>query len=250
MNEVWTVADLPRLIGKILAESRQAMQHPGRVCDLVDAMTNLWGRLGTLQEATIVVKGVLVYVLQETQIEERDPVSGEYLHLWQKAPMLWDADGDVIPPPPTWEMYCEQHLGLSSAQASNLKRNFQVYVQRCGWTVEEMLQAGGSRLNVARSTVEKLHPNVPDDLVDAIRGGMTVMELTVHCDQVGTRAQRHKLQIRGSAVYDADVETIHLEVELSLGNDSWTLYGWEIEVDHVPANLHLPMMALLNRKFR
>lgn len=53
----------------------------------------------------------------------------------------------------TWEEFCINHLGMSPGEASNKKRNWEIYRIDMGYGLIDLLIAGVQRLNVARATI-------------------------------------------------------------------------------------------------
>ena len=53
----------------------------------------------------------------------------------------------------TWEEFCLHHLDMGPSEASNKKRNWEIYKIELGYGLIDLLIAGVQRLNVARSTM-------------------------------------------------------------------------------------------------
>lgn len=74
----------------------------------------------------------------------------------------------------TWEEFCLHHLDMNPSEASNKKRNWEIYFVELGYGLIDLLIAGVQRLNVARSTMincMKAHPVVfPEKLLLAVFG--------------------------------------------------------------------------------
>lgn len=72
----------------------------------------------------------------------------------------------------TWSEFCLAHLEMDGSTASNYWKLWELYVQRLGFPVPDLLVAGVSKLVAARKTVEATYPVVSERLTDALFGNL------------------------------------------------------------------------------
>jgi len=134
----------------------------------IPATQSLWPVLDRADDASFVGKSALVYDLSQTIVKAE---SGELQPKWRVTPLVKGEDGEYhLPSAETWEEYCLVHLGMHFSTASAYKRIWEVYVERLGWGLDDLVRAGKSKLAASVGEVARQYPDVDQRLLNVLRG--------------------------------------------------------------------------------
>jgi hypothetical protein len=140
----------------------------------IPATQALWAIVQEADDASFVGKSALIYDLYATMVD----VLGERPRpKWTQTPLAGDEN---LPMSKTWEEYCLTHLGMHFSTASGYRRIWEVFRVRMGYSLEEMLRAGKSKLSTAVGEVAREYPQVDERLVGVLFGDE---HACVHCEQ-------------------------------------------------------------------
>ena len=132
--------------------------------EVAGVVADSWSRLTLMDDLSFILKGALIHVLATTKLEEYDQF------LWERIQIARGADGEYLAPSVTWKLFCVQHLGSPHQTISNMKRNFEVFYHKVGFSLDEMLLAGRSKLKLARALMESNHPNRDPEIMEFLLG--------------------------------------------------------------------------------
>jgi hypothetical protein len=133
---------------------------------VVDRTVSMWHQAHRNGELCEVLQWGIIYSLRATVIP-----SGEHAG---KAKWQITILDPRYPLALTWEEFCINHLGMSPGEASNKKRNWEIYKRDLGYDLIDLLIAGVQRLNVARAMIadcaKKTPVIFPEKLLTAVFG--------------------------------------------------------------------------------
>ena len=119
---------------------------------VVEQTVGLWRAVHGNGDLLEIVKWGLIYSLKMTVVTDGHHASKAK---WQVT-QLRDR-----PFARTWVEFCAEHLDMSPSEASNKKRNWEIYHIELGYPLVDLLIAGVQRLNVARATLNDCLKSVP-----------------------------------------------------------------------------------------
>lgn len=266
-------------LNAVLDEARSLETDSTDWPEVTGVIAASWNRLGYMDDLSFVLKGALIDALSTIKMEEYD----EYL--WQRTQIARDMNGLYLAPSATWQLFIKQHLGMKYTTAMNLKLTYQVFYHKVGFTLQQMLVAGRSKLKLARKFVEGLHPGRDEEIMEALIGalrcgacdGTQQEDDPWTCESCGEKYEPVKpdtytelealLKKRALApddgvriVIEGDVEADDVEIRVvaSIIRDGETVYLplWEIPLlspgtigEGVPEDWLQEVMILLQRKF-
>ena len=118
----------------------------------------MWPRLQEVGDAADVCKAALVYSLSETTVEDENGVPRAKWEVTKIAidPAQDDPDEELMPYSATWTEFCLVHLGMAKSTASKYKRIWQVYHEKLGYGLDDLLMAGVFKLGISVGILSKM----------------------------------------------------------------------------------------------
>jgi len=189
----------------------------------------------------------------------------------------------------TWEEYCYNHLGMTPSEASNKKRNWEVYADQIGYGFRDLVRAGVQRLNIARSCFAKGlqtqalvdgvfgrhnvcsecgaevvmdYRNPPKEcpecgkpFVPVAPAKVALVQLEVDAIKNANKDQTEPVRVQADLERDGD--TLILLPFIQLGEDRYNLPSWEIPIladdevgQGVPTEILEEIMKFFRKKFK
>jgi hypothetical protein len=224
---------------------------------VVERTVSMWNAIHRNGQLCEVLQWGIIYSLRATVIPS-GPDAGKAK--WQVTQL-----DPRYPLSLTWEEFCINHLDMSPGEASNKKRNWEIYRIDLGYGLIDLLIAGVQRLNVARATIagcmKDSPPVFPEKLLTAVFGEPHVClacsehawftdrvpETCPHCDadyqylepatvaEVKDIIARLKGEPPGKARVEADVEETDdaltvLPFFVDSDGNRYTLPAWSVPI--------------------
>lgn len=123
---------------------------------LLESSRELWIGAQSYGDLCEIVKWAMIYSYKTTILDNGKPK-------WQSTRINQDR-GFAL----TWAEFCLVHLGISESEASNKKRNWEVFAVEFGYKIGDLIRAGVQRLNVSRVIFDKGLQT--DELITAVFG--------------------------------------------------------------------------------
>jgi len=133
----------------------------------IPAIQALWPVLDQADDASFVAKSALIYSLKTVKVKDEH---GQLVPKWKMTPLARMEDGEYRWTGDTWPEYCLSHLQMSPGWASSHKRLWEVFHVKLGFSLEDLIRAGKSKLGHAVATVDRQYPDVDQRLIDVLFG--------------------------------------------------------------------------------
>lgn len=131
--------------------------HSGQETELIETSQVVWHHVRAGKKQVFLAEAAMIHSFRHVKMPDGT-------EKWRRVRLT---DAHLAS---TWSEFSLAHLEMDESTASNYWKLWELYVQKLGFPVSDLLKAGVSKLVAARKTIETTFPVVSELLTDALFG--------------------------------------------------------------------------------